>query len=363
MTVVLPDVDGDDVRRRDLARGGGRGVHHGEPGHGCAAGDVDRLRALRRPRRRCSPPGGRFDAGVWRQRTPAERAEVLRGLADLMEKHHEELAQLVTAEVGSPISLARSLQTATPVVNFRWAADRAVVRAAWRLPRGASGPDRAGARGERAAARADRRGHRHHAVQLPDQHGGLEGRARPGGGLLGRAAALPAGHAVHAGLRAAGRGGRRPGRGAQPGHRRCRRRRTRLVPPGRGHGDVHRLQRGGRGRDEGGGPDEQEARARARRQVAHRGAARRRPRPRRRAFDAALLPQRRSGLWSDDPDPGPSRRCRRLPGEGRGVHRRARADRRPHRRGDRGRSAHLGRAPGPRGGLPRAGGRRAAPGS
>lgn len=67
-----------------------------------------------------------FDAAVWRRRTPAERAEVLRDLADLMEKHHEELAQLVTAEVGSPISLSRTLQTATPLVNFRWAAERAI---------------------------------------------------------------------------------------------------------------------------------------------------------------------------------------------------------------------------------------------
>lgn len=66
-----------------------------------------------------------FDAGVWRGRSPQERAEVLWRLAELMEKHHEELAQLVTAEVGSPIALARSLQTATPVVNVAWAADRA----------------------------------------------------------------------------------------------------------------------------------------------------------------------------------------------------------------------------------------------
>jgi aldehyde dehydrogenase (NAD+) len=67
-----------------------------------------------------------FDTGVWRRRSPEERAGVLLRLADLMEEHHEELAQLVTAEVGSPISLARTLQTATPVVNFRWAAERAV---------------------------------------------------------------------------------------------------------------------------------------------------------------------------------------------------------------------------------------------
>jgi aldehyde dehydrogenase (NAD+)/betaine-aldehyde dehydrogenase len=72
-----------------------------------------------------------FDEGVWRQRPPAERAAVLRRLADLIERDLEDLAQLVVAEVGSPIGLARTLQTATPAVNFRWAAD-----AAERGPRG-----------------------------------------------------------------------------------------------------------------------------------------------------------------------------------------------------------------------------------
>jgi aldehyde dehydrogenase (NAD+)/betaine-aldehyde dehydrogenase len=72
-----------------------------------------------------------FDDGVWRRRSPAERAAVLRRIAELLEREHETLARLVVAEVGSPISLARTLQTATPAVNFRWAAD-----AAERGPRG-----------------------------------------------------------------------------------------------------------------------------------------------------------------------------------------------------------------------------------
>jgi aldehyde dehydrogenase (NAD+)/betaine-aldehyde dehydrogenase len=66
-----------------------------------------------------------FDDGRWRRRTPAERAAVLRRIADRLEDELEWLARLVTAEVGSPITLARSLQTATPIVNFRWAADMA----------------------------------------------------------------------------------------------------------------------------------------------------------------------------------------------------------------------------------------------
>lgn len=67
-----------------------------------------------------------YDAGVWRGLEPAARASVLRRLADLMHHHREDLARLVCAEVGSPITLARSLQTSTPVVNVLWAADRAV---------------------------------------------------------------------------------------------------------------------------------------------------------------------------------------------------------------------------------------------
>ncbi|MBM7516498.1 aldehyde dehydrogenase family protein [Nocardioides nitrophenolicus] len=66
-----------------------------------------------------------LDDGRWARRAPAERAAVLRRIADLLEADHERLARLVTAEVGSPITLARSLQTATPVANFRWAADMA----------------------------------------------------------------------------------------------------------------------------------------------------------------------------------------------------------------------------------------------
>jgi aldehyde dehydrogenase (NAD+)/betaine-aldehyde dehydrogenase len=72
-----------------------------------------------------------FDEGVWRSRPPAERAAVLRRLAELMDRDHERLAQLVVAEVGSPISLARTLQTAQAAVNVRWSAD-----AAERGPRG-----------------------------------------------------------------------------------------------------------------------------------------------------------------------------------------------------------------------------------
>ena len=125
MTVVLPDVSVTTYVNGTWRRGDGEAFTTVNPGTGAplaswTGSSIEQAKEAVLAARRS------FDAGIWRQRTPAERAEVLRGLADLMEKHHDELAQLVTAEVGSPISLARSLQTATPVVNFRWAADRAV---------------------------------------------------------------------------------------------------------------------------------------------------------------------------------------------------------------------------------------------
>jgi aldehyde dehydrogenase (NAD+) len=72
-----------------------------------------------------------FDDGVWRSKNPHARAEVLRELARLIEEHAEELSRLIVDEVGSPITLARSLQVGQPSINFRWAAD-----AAERGPRG-----------------------------------------------------------------------------------------------------------------------------------------------------------------------------------------------------------------------------------
>jgi aldehyde dehydrogenase (NAD+) len=72
-----------------------------------------------------------FDQGSWRRTRPAARAAALRRLADLLDSHGEELAQLVVAEVGSPITLARTLQVGQPAANFRWMAGAAV-----RGPRG-----------------------------------------------------------------------------------------------------------------------------------------------------------------------------------------------------------------------------------
>ena len=66
-----------------------------------------------------------FDEGEWGRLSPLDRSRLLYALADGIEEHGEDLAQLVTAEVGSPITLARGMQVALPMDNLRWFAEAA----------------------------------------------------------------------------------------------------------------------------------------------------------------------------------------------------------------------------------------------
>lgn len=67
-----------------------------------------------------------FDGGEWSRLMPRDRSRLLHRLADLMERDADALAQLVVAEVGSPIPLARGMQVAMPITNFRWMAEAAL---------------------------------------------------------------------------------------------------------------------------------------------------------------------------------------------------------------------------------------------
>jgi aldehyde dehydrogenase (NAD+) len=67
-----------------------------------------------------------FAEGRWRRSPAQDRAVVLRRLADLVDEHATQLADLVVREVGSPIRLARGLQVGQPAVNLRWFADAAL---------------------------------------------------------------------------------------------------------------------------------------------------------------------------------------------------------------------------------------------
>ncbi len=53
-------------------------------------------------------------AADWAARTPAERAEYILKLADVLEERAEDLAQLITQENGLPISITRAHQAAVP---------------------------------------------------------------------------------------------------------------------------------------------------------------------------------------------------------------------------------------------------------
>ncbi|MBW3667871.1 MAG: aldehyde dehydrogenase [Actinobacteria bacterium] len=66
-----------------------------------------------------------FDTGPWPRMSPVERAEVLSRAADLMEARSEELAALVTNEVGSPITFSRLVQIGSPIRNLRYYAELA----------------------------------------------------------------------------------------------------------------------------------------------------------------------------------------------------------------------------------------------
>ena len=80
------------------------------------AADVDRAVAAAR----AALPG-------WRTRTPGDRAAVLAAVADLVEEHAEELAQLESRNVGKPLALAREeIPGVAGVFRFMGGAARAL---------------------------------------------------------------------------------------------------------------------------------------------------------------------------------------------------------------------------------------------
>ncbi len=61
-----------------------------------------------------------FDAGPWRQVTPSERGKLIWKLADLMEEHTEDLAQLECLDNGKPLAVARAADVALAIDHFRY---------------------------------------------------------------------------------------------------------------------------------------------------------------------------------------------------------------------------------------------------
>jgi len=65
--------------------------------------------------------------GPWGQVSPAERAEMMHGFADVLDKYLDDFTDAVIAEVGTPIAVAKGLQVQVPAAHLRWYADQAAV--------------------------------------------------------------------------------------------------------------------------------------------------------------------------------------------------------------------------------------------
>lgn len=63
-----------------------------------------------------------FETGPWRKMTPSDRGKVIWRLADLLEKHLEEFAQLESLDNGKPLTIARAADVPLAVDLFRYMA-------------------------------------------------------------------------------------------------------------------------------------------------------------------------------------------------------------------------------------------------
>jgi len=63
-----------------------------------------------------------FEEGPWPDMPPAERARLLWKLADLVDKYHEELAELETLDNGKPLLFSRIVDVPTCAANLRYMA-------------------------------------------------------------------------------------------------------------------------------------------------------------------------------------------------------------------------------------------------
>jgi len=63
-----------------------------------------------------------FDGGPWRKMTPSQRGRLISKLADLLEQHGEEFAQLESLDNGKPLTIARVADIPLAVDMFRYMA-------------------------------------------------------------------------------------------------------------------------------------------------------------------------------------------------------------------------------------------------
>ncbi|HBK45511.1 MAG TPA: aldehyde dehydrogenase PuuC [Xanthomonadaceae bacterium] len=80
----------------------------------CGAVDIDRAVAAARRS---------FEAGHWADARPAHRKKILLGLAQLVERHADELALLESLDMGKPVGDARAVDVAATVRCLSWTAE------------------------------------------------------------------------------------------------------------------------------------------------------------------------------------------------------------------------------------------------
>ena len=86
--------------------------HSQEPiGRVAMAGPADMDRAVRAAR-------AAFDDGPWPRMQPSERIEAVNRLAALYKDHRAEMVELITAEIGAPVSFAKRAQVGLPLMLF-----------------------------------------------------------------------------------------------------------------------------------------------------------------------------------------------------------------------------------------------------
>ncbi|MCP5327875.1 MAG: aldehyde dehydrogenase family protein [Steroidobacteraceae bacterium] len=67
-----------------------------------------------------------FEAGAWRDMLPMQRAQLLWKMADLVEQHIDELAELETVDQGKPVWIGRQAEIPGAVEQFRYFAGQAM---------------------------------------------------------------------------------------------------------------------------------------------------------------------------------------------------------------------------------------------
>ena len=220
----------------------------------------------------------------WAATSREERAKLLTRIGEALGARTDEIAQVISHEVGMPMTLSGAIQVgpARRCVRRRRSGGR-------ELPMGRRGRELP------RRARAGRRRGRHHAVELPALPGRPQGGPVAGRRLHRRAEAERGGadQRVHPGRRH--RRGRSAAGCLQPGQRRRPGRRggDRRPPQGR-HGLLHRLHPGRTACHGAGGRGHQAGLARAGRQVGQHPARRRRLRHRRPGRALRLLHELRA---------------------------------------------------------------------